>query len=143
MDTYKINTTSGKSMLYTVSTMQGDLPDEDVIKAARDAGILQEDDQVESVDFWPCYDPEDTKPVTFHLMGRFEIPKGMKEHLDFNGNIAGFEMPDGSILRIQVVMELEKAPIESHEDLSTCDLEALGVVGFGELDEKEIRIDEE
>lgn len=143
MDTYKITTTTGKVKLFTTSTSQGDLSNDEVTKAARDSGIIEEDDLVDTVEFWPGFDPNDTNPVTFHLMGRFEIPKGCKEHLDRHGNICGFKFPDGSILRIQVVMERESPDGEEFEDLGTCDLEALGITGFSELDEKEIRIDEE
>lgn len=139
MDTYKITTVTGEVKLFVVDSGLDEMHCDEVVNTAKAKGILPQDAMVDTVEFWKGFDPNETKTVTFYLGGQFQIPKGCKEHLGRNGDIAGFELPDGSILRIQLVMEREA---EEYEDLGTCDLEKFGITGFGELNENDIQIEE-
>jgi hypothetical protein len=84
----------------------------------------------------PYEEADDTVGATFHLMGRFELP-GNATPVD-----GGFKLPNGRTYRIQAVLEEESEDGETHTEPGTCDLEALGIVGFGELDEREFRIED-
>jgi hypothetical protein len=87
--------------------------------------------------------PVETQGATFHLMGRFELPSDATPVLDLRGETCGFKLANGCTYRIQVALEEESADGESHKDLGSCECEALGVFGFGELDVKDLRIGEE
>lgn len=142
MDTYAINLTNERTRLYSASTLAGDLEDQEVVARAIDAGVLDKTETVDilSVEHWPCYDPDDTVEATFNLAGTFKVPRGARLYETPTG-IAGFVLPNGDILRIQVVMELDKG--ETQKDLGTCELEQYGITGFGEFDERFIHIDED
>lgn len=141
MDTYRIRVKGKGVVNYVTSTVQGDLSRKEVITKALEAGLLKEGDKVIGVEHWPAFDHGDTTGATWHLMGRCEVAKGLKPYKDLNGETVGFELPNGDILRIQVTMELEHK--DNYRDLGTCDLEELGILGFGETDEKSIRLEEE
>lgn len=142
MDTYKLILTNGLTKYLTMSTVQGDLPDSDVIQRALDDNLIQDPTEVEAVEFWECYDPNDTVEATITLMGRLRVPRGAKLHCDIDGVPCGFQLPDGSILRPQLVMEREGTD-EEYTDLETVELEELGFYEFGDCDEKIITMDEE
>ena len=142
MDTYAINLAKGRTRLYSISAIAGDLEDQEVVTRAIEANVLDKTETVDvlSVEHWPGYDVDDTTDATFNLAGTFKVPKGAKLYETPTG-VAGFVLPNGDILRIQVVMELDKG--ETQEDLSTCELEQYGITGFGEFDEQFIHIDED
>lgn len=85
----------------------------------------------------------ETIGATFHLMGRFEVPAEAKLFTNFNGEAAGFKLPDGRKYRVQVTLEEESADGEEHKDLGTCEAEDLGIYGFGELDQYDLRFEDE
>lgn len=89
------------------------------------------------------YPVNDTVGVTFHLMGRFEIPLEATPLTAANGDVVGFMLPNGKTYKVQVVMEEASADEEEFNDLGTCELEELGILGFGELDERTLRIGED
>lgn len=84
--------------------------------------------------------PVETQEAEFQLMGRLELPADATPVLDFRGDTCGFKLANGCTYRIQVVLEEESADGETHRDLGTCDCEALGIMGFGELDGRELTL---
>lgn len=130
MDTYKLICATG-DVLFPYSTAAGDLENEEVIRLAKEAGAIPEDCVVQDVEHWPGYDRDETIPVHFVLDGQFTCPKGL-ELLETPGGGKHFKLPNGNILRIQIVMEQE-TPGGEYEDLGTCALEDLGILDFGEF----------
>jgi hypothetical protein len=91
----------------------------------------------------PTWDVDDTVGATFHLMGSFEVPRVAVPITVADGSVVGFTLPNGKAYKIQVTIEECDENEDNYRDLNTCELEALGVVGFGELDERDIRIEDE
>ena len=142
MDTFKLHLIGGGVKYFPWSTVSAeDMEDSEVIQKAREALVLKDEDQVEAVEHWPSFDKENTKPSTFHLMGRLEVAKGITLEKDPAGNPV-YKHPNGNTYRIVVSMQETGQTGESRE-LGTADMDDAGFICFGELDQQDVRIDEE
>ena len=85
----------------------------------------------------PPWDINDTVGATVHLMARFEIPKAAVEVP------GGFNLPNGKTYKVVISMEeTDDSSMEASEPDGEY-LESLGIVGFGDLDERDIQIEDE
>lgn len=141
MDTYNIKLTNGRQTQMLVSTINGDMDDAVLEQLAREDNLILDNESVESIEHWPTFDPTESKPSTFHLMGRLEVAKGITLEKDPAGKPI-FKHPNGNTYRIIVALEETDQTGETRE-LDTADMDDLGFIEFGELDEHDIRIDEE
>ena len=83
----------------------------------------------------------ETVGCTVRMMGRLEIPTGCKPfHPEGNPKATdGFILPDGRIVRPIMMFEIEDSTNNFSEP--TCeDLEKLGILGAGEIDHREVEI---
>ena len=85
----------------------------------------------------------ETKPTTIHLMSRMEVNEDVKPYSPNPklGAVTGYLLPDGRIVRPVVSFQLEDPVTGQFSEPSSDELEAMGLLDPGELDEREVRFD--
>jgi len=84
----------------------------------------------------PTAEPQTTpavdKEIGFAIEGTFWVPKNLEPVYGASKQIHAYRLPDGRLVRLQVVLEVEDPEKETYMDLSTA--EEMDSVGFTCLD---------
>ena len=68
----------------------------------------------------------------FEVKGGFDISKNLKPYLAANGDVIGYTLPDGRIVRLTVALEIENPKTNKFTYITNC--HAMNILGFENLD---------
>lgn len=77
-----------------------------------------------------------TKEISFTLSGTFEVPEGLEPVIGHDGRIYAYRLPDGRLVRPQLVLGIESPVEEAYRDLSSD--EEMDAIGFSCLEYTEV-----